>query len=62
MNSKTGPHIVMPGGAILNTETGQVIGGVNVDELTPHDAAMVADVICRALNDHLSDLNRKGMQ
>lgn len=62
MNTKTGPHIVMPGGAILNTETGLVVGGVNVEELTPHEASIVADVFCRALNDHAVQLNRKGMQ
>ena len=62
MSTTTGPHIVIPGGAILNTDTGVVVGGVNVEELTPHEAAIVADVFCRALNDHVAELNRKGMQ
>lgn len=62
MNTKTGPHIVMPGGAILNIDTGSGVAAVNVEELTPHEAAIVADVICRALNDHVAELNRKGMQ
>jgi hypothetical protein len=58
----TAIHYTGPGGFIVSTEAGVSICRVNVDDLTPEEAAEYAEVICDALNRHAATPARAAMQ